>query len=142
MPLKLSWPGRTLRACRSISEDQFLLLKGRRRVQLRMRWGGGACTRRGPLWVSAPPVPSSITRTPAKQSNHDVNFKRCELAVRALKHTAVQGGDFRSGSSQIRSQAVSLCPGSRGGGTEGGCQRELCHQGPCWESLLVFGWVG
>lgn len=44
----------------------------------------------------------------------DVNFKRYELAVRALKDVAIQGGDLRSGSSQIKSQAVSLCQGSPG----------------------------
>lgn len=46
----------------------------------------------------------------------DVNFKRYELVVRALKDVAIQnrGGDLRSGSSQIKSQAVSLCQGSRG----------------------------
>lgn len=85
-----------------------------------------------------------------REAIDDVNFKRYELAVRALKDVAIQGGDLRSGSSQLRSQAVSLCQGSRGelkdfpecqwgkGVVSAGAVSPRSVLG----SLLVFGWVG
>lgn len=73
-----------------------------------------------------------------REAIDDVNFKRYELAVRAMKDVTIQGGDLRSGSSQIRSQAVSFCLGSRGelrlsrapvgerGSVSGSCVTKVC----------------